>query len=425
MAKLNLWLAAAFVCGTWSSAFAQNAISAKAGLVQVADGEVFVNGQAVEHKVAQFTDLKSKDILTTAEGRAEVLLTPGAFLRMTDSSGIRMVSTRLSDVRMEMVEGESIVEVAELLSDNSIAMTVGTASFELHKGGIYQFNATPGRIRVYQGEALATQGEKTVTVKAGHEFASDGTAWTLNHFDTKETDALYRWSSRRSGNIAVANVSAARQAGNGYGGGYGGYSGMLDPSLYGGMGGMYGAGMYGAGMYGAGMYGAGMYGAGMYGAGGSWMFNPYFGMYTFMPFGGTAWSPFGYAYYTPVTVGQVYAYAPRQPVNPIGPPTGRGVGVPRVPGEAVRSLTGRVSPAFTTNAALHSGAITRGLVTGASRSGFYGGSGHYSGGYSSPSYAGNSTNVSPSISAAPSRGGGGGGGAPMSGGGGGGATRGH
>src|SRR5664279_4860885 len=167
MAKLNLWLAAVLVCGLWPSAFAQNAISAKAGLVQVADGEVFVNDAAVQHQVAQFTDLKNKDVLTTGEGRAEVLLTPGAFLRMTDSSGIRMVSTRLSDVRMEMVKGESVIEVAELLTDNSITVNVGTAAFALHKGGIYQFDADPGRIRVYQGEAVATDGDKIVTVKAG------------------------------------------------------------------------------------------------------------------------------------------------------------------------------------------------------------------------------------------------------------------
>ena len=127
MAKLNLWLAAAVVCGASFSSFAQNAISAKAGLVQVADGEVFVNDQALQHNVGQFTDLKSKDVLTTGDGRAEVLLTPGAFLRMTDASGIRMVSTRLSDVRMEMVRGEALIEVAELLTDNSITMSIGSA----------------------------------------------------------------------------------------------------------------------------------------------------------------------------------------------------------------------------------------------------------------------------------------------------------
>jgi hypothetical protein len=408
MAKLNLWLAAALVCGLWPSVFAQNAISAKAGLVQVADGEVFVNDKAVEHNVAQFTDLKSKDILTTGEGRAEVLLTPGAFLRMTDTSGVRMVSTRLSDVRMDMLKGEAVIEVAELLTDNSIKVNVGTAAFELRKGGIYRFDAEPGRIRVYQGEAVAAQGEKPVVVKAGHEFAYNGSAWALGHFDTNETDALYRWSARRSGNIAVANVSAARQAGTGYGSN----SGYMN------------SGMYGAGMYGAGMYGTG---AGMYGAGGSWMYNPYFGMYTFMPFYGTAFSPFGYAYYTPITVVPVYAYAPVQggaPVTKVGPVRG----VPGTGGPSHSSVPARTTPALTSSASLHTSAITRG-GGGSSHTGFSGGNGNYSSGYSgNSSYAGTSTvnsSVSNSVSSAPARSGGGGGSAVSSGGGGGGGPRSH
>ena len=405
MAKLNLWLAAALVYGLWPSAFAQNAISAKAGLVQVADGEVFVNDIAVEHHVAQFTDLKGKDVLTTGDGRAEVLLTPGAFLRMTDLSGVRMVSTRLSDVRMEMLKGEAVIEVAELLTDNSITMNVGTASFELHKGGIYSFNAEPGRIRVYQGEAVAAEGEKTVIVKAGHEFANSGSAWALGHFDPKETDALYSWSARRSGDIAVANVSAARQAGSSYGS----YSSVLN------------TGMYGSGMYGNGMYGSGMYGNGMYGLGGSWMFNPYYGMYTFMPFYGTAFSPFGYSYYTPITVVPVYAYAPVQGGSP-WTRTGPIRGVPST-GALNHSLAARTAPALSTSAALRTSAITRGGF-GSSHSGFTGGRENYSSGYSgNSSYAGTSSvssTVSSSVSSSPSRSAGGGGAASSGGG-----TRGH
>jgi len=399
MAKLNLWLAAALLGGLSASAFAQNAISAKAGLVQVADGEVFVNNVAVEYKVAQFTDLKNSDVLTTGEGRAEVLLTPGAFLRMTDGSGIRMVSTRLSDVRMEMVRGEAIVEVAELLTDNSITVNIGSASFELRKGGIYRFDSTPGRIRVYQGEALATEGDKTVTVKAGHEFASNGTVWALGHFDTKETDALYRWSSKRSGSISVANVSAARQAGTGYG-----------SSTF---------GFLNAGLYGGG-YG---YGSGTYGVGGNWLFNPYFGMYTFMPFDETAWSPFGYAYYTPITVLPVYNYTPLQPVTPIAAP---GKGVPGVPG---RTNPVRPTPAALTSPALRASTVTRGTTLGFYRSSTPGGRTSFASSYSGGSYLGSSssnTAVANSVavsSSAGRSGGGGGGGAVSSGGGGG--TRGH
>ncbi len=406
MAKLNLWLASALICGLWPSAFAQNAISAKAGLVQVADGEVFVNDKAVENKIAQFTDLKSKDILTTGEGRAEVLLTPGAFLRMTDASGVRMVSTRLSDVRMEMLKGEAVIEVAELLTDNSITVNVGTAAFELRKGGIYRFEAAPGRIRVYQGEAVAVDGDKTVTVKAGHEYAYNGSAWALGHFDTKETDALYRWSARRSGNIAVANVSAARQAGSSYGS----YSGYMNTGMYG------NSGMYGG--YGSGMYGG--YGSGMYGAGGSWLYNPYFGMYTFMPFYGTAWSPFGYAYYTPITVVPVYNNTPVQGGTTVarGGPV-RGISGPGLTGPTHTSLPIRTTPALTSSAVLHASTITRGGGGGNSyRMGFGGGEGNYSRGYSGGgSYSGTSTvntSTSSSVSSSPVRTGGGGGGGGVS-----------
>lgn len=412
MSKLNLWLATALICGLWPSAFAQNAISAKAGLVQVSDGEVFVNNAAVEHKIAQFTDLRNTDVLTTGEGRAEVLLTPGAFLRMTDASGIRMVSTRLSDVRLNILKGEAVIEVAELLTDNSINVSVGSAVFELRKGGIYRFDAEPARIRVYQGEAVATAGDKTVTVKSGREFTDSASGWVLGHFDTKETDALYRWSSRRSGSIAVANVSAARQAGSSYGV----YSGFMNSGLY---------STLGMGMFGV--------GTGVYGLGGSWIYNPYFGMYTFMPFDGTAWSPFGYAYYTPITVGNVYAYAPRTPVTQVGAIRGTpGSSTGSVSGAPSRSLPVRTTPSLTANQGLRSSAITRGSVVGAPRTGFMGNNGSFAGSYANNgSYVGTSSassSVSNSVSvssSAPARSAGGGAAVSSGGGGGGAGSRAH
>jgi predicted house-cleaning NTP pyrophosphatase (Maf/HAM1 superfamily) len=245
MAKLS-WLAAALLCGSWATATAQNAISARAGLVQVADGDVFVNDTAIHSKVAEFTDLKNTDVLRTAEGRAEVLLTPGAFVRVGDNSSFRMVSSRLSDVRLEVLQGEALVEITEMLSDNAINVTLGNANFQLAKGGLFDFASDPARLRVYKGEAVAVLGEKYMRVREGHQLAFNGSDWTQSSFDTKDTDALYRWSQRRAENVAVANVSAARQSANsfdtyasngypsmGYGaygmGGYGGYGmGGLD-----------------------------------------------------------------------------------------------------------------------------------------------------------------------------------------------------
>ncbi|MGO9241398.1 MAG: hypothetical protein ACLQBJ_11370 [Bryobacteraceae bacterium] len=360
MAKLSCWLGAAVICGSWATATAQNAISAKAGLVQVADGEVLVNDKPIQTKIAVFTDLKDQDLLRTGEGRTEVLLTPGAFLRMGDNSSFRMVSTRLSDVRLEVAQGEALVEITEMIGDNAINVRLGNADFELTRGGLFAFDADAVRLRVYKGEATAVlPGEKNERVKEGRQLTFTGNAWTQSGFDTKETDALYRWSQRRAEDVAVANVSAARQSGNGF-------NSYSDP-IYGAAGygwGGYGLNGFGYGGLGYGGFGYGGMGYGL-GFGGNWMFNPYFGMYTFLPFGGTAWSPFGYAFYTPITVMPVYANAPVvQPVTP---------GVPGKPGKVVTPAGNVVrTPAFTSAAALHTSAVTRGAVVS---HGWSGGSG--------------------------------------------------
>jgi len=382
MAKLS-WLVAALVCGSWATATAQNAISAKAGLVQVADGEVFVNDTAIQNKVAEFSDLKNADVLRTAEGRAEVLLTPGAFVRLGDNSSLRMISSRLSDVRLEVLQGEALMEITELLSDNAIAVTLGNAHFELTKGGIFGFDADPARLRVYKGEAVAVLGEKQVRVKEGRQLAFNGSDWTSSSFDTKDADALYRWSQRRAENIAVANVSAARQSGNSFDSyAYNGYA----TSGYGGYGG----------------YGMGGYG----GYGGNWMFNPYFGMYTFLPFYGTAWSPFGYSYYTPITVVPVYANTPVTPAKPVVPgKPGRSIGI-------ASARNGLRTPAFTSAAGLRTGAVTHGAAAAAhswsgSSSGYSGSGGHYASGASTSSYSNSSISSAHTSAPAASSGGGG------------------
>ena len=403
MAKLGCWLVVALVCGCFATATAQNAISAKAGLVQVADGEVFVNDKAIQTKIAEFTDLKNADILRTAEGRTEVLLTPGAFLRMGDTSSFRMNSTRLNDVRLEVLRGEALVEITELLNENAITVNLGSASFQLTKGGIYRFDVEPARMQVYDGEAIASVGDKFTKIKEGHQFSFNGTSWASSDFDKKDTDALYRWSQRRAEGIAVANVSAARQSGNSLSG-YGSY------------------GYTGWGSY----LGWGGYGYGGYGYGGGWMYNPYFGMFTFLPYYGTAWSPFGYAYYTPITVVPVYAYTqipqPRGPGRPVNPGIGHQQGRSTT-ASALRPTTvggnGVRTPAFTSSAAgLRTSAVTRGgTVQGYSggHSGFSSGAGYFGGGRSA-GYASSSvssvnsvsTTSSPSaIRSAPAAGGGG------------------
>ena len=268
------------------SAYAQYVISAHAGVVQYVEGRAYLNDQLVEPKFGQFPDIKENQEFRTEEGRAEILLTPGVFLRLGERSAIRMLSNRLTDTRVEVLAGSAMIECSDVPKDNSIQAVYKGNAIRLAKQGLYRIDTQPARLRVYEGEAVVTDGSGQLTVRGGKQTNLGGVLLAEN-FDRKDTDALYSWSDRRAGYVSQANIVSANAVSNGgYSSGYGGYSGL---------------GFGGLGFSGLGYNGFGYDPAFM----GGWMFNPMFGMYTFMPYSGFGYSPFGYTYFSPSTV--VYA----------------------------------------------------------------------------------------------------------------------
>lgn len=250
------------------SAFGQSVISAKAGVLHYAEGEVTVGTGAaaiqVETQVGgRYTELKEGQELATGEGRVEVLLNPGVFLRMGENSTITMISTRLSDTRLELTRGVALVEVAEISKDNAVTILVKDASVTFSKMGLVRMDVDSG-IRIYKGEAQVMAGGTPQTLKEGREmqFAADN---VVAKFDAKVGDPLYRWANRRSEFIAMANIASANTVRNSYGSG------------------------------------------GIYSSTGVWYYNPFYGMMTYLPGGnGMYRSPFGYYYYSPNRVQRYY-----------------------------------------------------------------------------------------------------------------------
>jgi len=240
-------------------AFGQNAISAKSGMVHYVEGKVLLDGKVVEPKFGEFPQVNNNQTLTTEDGRAEVLLTPGVFLRLAEGSSFRMLSNRLSDTAVEILSGSAMFEVDELLKDNAITVHFKNGSIALVKLGLYRFDTDAARLRVFDGEARITEDQHTVTAKKGKQIVF-GEKLEASNFDTKATDPFYRWASRRSEYIAAANVSSARTA----------------------------------------------YASGLTSSYGSWAWNPWFGMFTFLPGIGYGYNPFGWAYFSPYTVGYLY-----------------------------------------------------------------------------------------------------------------------
>lgn len=256
-----------------TAAFAQSVISAHSGLIHYVEGRVLLDGAPVEVKITNFPEVKENMELRTEDGRAEVLLNPGVFLRLAENSSVRMVANKLSDTKVEFLTGSALIESSRELSqkENFVTILYKGSSAHLRKSGIYRFDSDPAQFRVYSGEAEVETGSNVLIVRAGKQVAFDGMV-SVEKFNPKDGDELSRWSQRRAEYVSMANVSAAKYVSNS------------------------GTGLSNSG----------------------WFFNPYFGMFTYIPMNGMFNSPYGYSYYSPYTVYRVY----QQPGAYLGGNTG-------------------------------------------------------------------------------------------------------
>jgi hypothetical protein len=230
-------------------------------MVNYVEGKVLLDGKPVETKFGVFPQMKNDSQLRTEDGRAEVLLSPGSFLRVGENSGVKMVSDRLTDTRLEFLGGSAVVECGELAKDEALTVTYKDATISLLRKGLYRFDGEPAQLKVYDGEASVTKAGRTLTVKRSHLLPLEGVAVAAKFDD--QGDSLTSWARRRSQYVAMANVSAARQAGQ-------------------------------------------------YGSWGSngWAWNPYFGMYTYLPMAGSYSNYWGYRFWSPSDV--YFIYVPSQ-----------------------------------------------------------------------------------------------------------------
>jgi len=252
-------------------AVAQPVVSAKSGTIAYIEGNVFLDEQPVEVSVSHFPNIQEKSVVRTEEGRAEILLTPGVTLRLGEKGSLRMITNRLIDTRLELTGGSAVVVADSIQPDNNVTIACKEAVITISKVGVYRFDAEPARVKVFKGTATVAVGGQNIQVASGKMLSLDGGTAAAQKFDLEDTDSLDHWSNLRSGYMAMANVSAAKMVHDNYGG----YSGSASSGL------------------------------------GSWAWNPYFGMYTFIPGGNGRYcnSFYGYCYWSPTAVYGAY-YAP-------------------------------------------------------------------------------------------------------------------
>lgn len=289
---------------------------ARPGTVNYVEGIVSINGQSLGAKQMGNTELAPGQVLETQDGKAEMLLTPGVFLRLNDHSAVKMISPSLTDTRVELLRGTAMMEAAQVEKENHLDVMDHGANTVIQKHGIYAFRADQPMVAVFEGEAQVQQNDRTAKLKKGKEVAlgADNPDLKVQKFDvkkTEDTDPLYAWSKLRSEYVAEANMSLAQTVVVGGGPGW--------------------------------WYGTG------------WYWNPYFDSWAFMPGAGYLYSPFGWGFYSPAYWGAYYAPYYRFGRYPI---------LPGRVGAFNRGSAFRTAPAFRSSGAFRSAPAFRSASPG-------------------------------------------------------------
>ncbi len=275
-------------------------VSAKPGAVNYIEGHAYLNGQPLSDKGLRATFLNANDTLSTDAGKAEILLTPGVFLRIGDNSQVRIISPSLTGTQLEVKRGEAMIEADGLLKENNIQVIDHGASITIEKNGLYRFTADDNpTAAVIDGKAEVYVGDKKTDIGKGHEIVLADLK--EQKFDTKKEDDLYAWSNVRSEYDAATSYQSAKSLSANSFSAWGGYG--FDP-----------------------MYGPG------------WYWNSAFNGWGWLPGDGAFFSPFGYGFYgagylpyAPVVVAPVggwhnghwtgrHGTTATVPVNPSHPP---------------------------------------------------------------------------------------------------------
>jgi hypothetical protein len=230
--------------------------SAIPGTVNYVEGQVSIAGQPLTPRAIGSTQVEPNQVLQTGQGHAELLLTPGVFLRLGDNSSVRLVSPNLGDTRVELLQGRAIVEATEIFKDTNLVVMLDGASAHLDKPGLYSFDADARQMRVFDGKASVQAGNRNVNVDKDRQLALMP-PFSTAHFDAKAQaaqDPLYAWSNLRSEYEAEASMQSARTV---------------------------------------------FVGGGSYWDGPGWYWNPYWDMYGFIPGDGIWYSSFGWPFYSP------------------------------------------------------------------------------------------------------------------------------
>lgn len=274
--SIHSLLAMLLVCSGFVLANAQSrdrfVISAKAGGINAVTGRTGVQAPgATEWEQLTIKDnLEAGDMVKTGtDGRVEMLLNPGAYLRVAENSEFELTNNSLENLEVRLIRGTAIVE-ATGTEDTELMINITTphTKMAIVRRGLYRVNVVPGdatELIVRKGRVLLSDSQ--TKVKGGRKLIFSGHTFSIAELKDadKQKDAIENWSKERAQTLAKANSRISYRDLNMALAGFSdhwsrGFSGRSS---------------------------------------GIWMFNPRYQCYTFLPyyFGWGSWgSPYGGSY---------------------------------------------------------------------------------------------------------------------------------
>ena len=214
---LSVFAAALVLCCSVVS-LAQNprkyVISAKAGGVNAITGQATVHakGETDWQQLMITDDLNAGDRVRTGyDGRVEILLNPGSFLRVGANSEVELSDNTLANLEVQLIKGTAIVEAtgydgAEL----NINISTPHTKIAIIRQGLYRLSVVPGdttELIVRKGSVIV--GNDTHTkVKGGNKMVfsqANVSVAKLTKEDKKLEEDIDVWSKDRAEAVARAN----------------------------------------------------------------------------------------------------------------------------------------------------------------------------------------------------------------------------
>lgn len=257
-------------------------ISANAGGVNFASGSVSVaRGNKTGGLLLMGDQIEVGDVVSTgADGRVEILLNPGSYLRLGANSSVEFKTTLLDDLQIKLHSGSAIFEV---FATNEFTVSIFTPNEKvtLIESGVYRIDlGRDGADVVSVTEGKAKVG--STVLKEGRVATISGGKLEVAKFDRGKRDELAEWSRSRAKDLAKASASLRNRD--------------VRASLL---------SSFNARRW------------NLFSSFGLWVFDPFTRRYCFLPFGSDWNSPYGYGFGTSIW----WYKLPRVVFNPL-PPSG-------------------------------------------------------------------------------------------------------